>query len=131
MGSVLLMNAIGYSDSSTHSQTNNGAIDESIISAYVLESVNAIDPHKLDKGLDIGFASTADLGTSTFYTAVYILLSYRINLIVTLYIFLLATSNFKFPHLDSGEEKLIWKVHCGYWTIWRKLRNQRVPPLVK
>jgi hypothetical protein len=89
------MNAIGYSDSSTHSQTNNGAIDESIISAYVL--FYAIDPHKLDKGLDIGFASTADLGTSTFYTAVYILLSYRINLIVILYIFLLATSNFKFP----------------------------------
>jgi Ca2+-binding EF-hand superfamily protein len=70
-GSVLLMNAIGYADSSTHSQTNNDMIDESVISAYVLKSISAIVPHKLDKGLDIGFASTADLGTCTFHAAVH------------------------------------------------------------
>jgi hypothetical protein len=58
-GSALLMNAVGFVGTATQTA---GAEGEDV-AAYVLKSVNPVGTHKLDKGVDPAFGSTADLGT--------------------------------------------------------------------
>ena len=60
-GSVLLMNAIGYSGTAS-----SNIVNENDIAAYVLKSVNSIAGNKLEKGVDTAFGTTTELGTSKY-----------------------------------------------------------------
>ncbi|KAJ1409004.1 hypothetical protein B484DRAFT_403358 [Ochromonadaceae sp. CCMP2298] len=80
-GHELLMSAIGFHGSASR----GGGGDDT---AFVLKSVNPAAPHKLHRGMDIAFASTADL-SSTSSTS--------------------STANFKFPYLDPETERFLWR----------------------